>query len=233
MKKHGRVVRWDSDKGYGFIRSPQTDADVFFHVRDWRQPAPPSVGQQVEYEEIHVGGKGPRAMDVRTGADARVTSTRSETQPSRQLARQTAPSTPGRSPRPMRGPKPDRHPATKLPAYAAMLLWAVLLVTGWARNRLEWTVLAAALVLNLVTFFVYWQDKHAARQGNWRTRESTLHLFGLLGGWPGAWFAHQILRHKSRKEEFRRVYWLTVVVHLAALGVWVSGTLPKLLGLLA
>ena len=39
----------------------------------------------------------------------------------------------------------------------------------------------------------------------------------LCGGWPGAHVAHHKLRHKSVKVEFRRVYWLTVVVNLVML----------------
>src|SRR5688500_665762 len=75
--------------------------------------------------------------------------------------------------------------------YAAAILWAI-----WLR-KLPWWVLAALPVLNLATFFAYWQDKYAAEKGRWRIKEDTLHLFSLLGGWPAAYLAQQILRHKS------------------------------------
>ena len=42
----------------------------------------------------------------------------------------------------------------------------------------------------------------------------TLHGLSLIGGWPGALIAQQVLRHKSRKEEFRFVFWLTVVINV-------------------
>lgn len=60
-----------------------------------------------------------------------------------------------------------------------MLLWVALLMSGVVLGRLSWLFLSAALFLNLVTFYVYWQDKFAATQGAWRTREDTLHPFGL------------------------------------------------------
>ncbi|ART48465.1 DUF1294 domain-containing protein [Acidovorax carolinensis] len=47
-------------------------------------------------------------------------------------------------------------------------------------------------------------------------QRKTLHLLNLAGGWPGAWWARQTLRHPSRKTEFRAVYWLTVVLHCTA-----------------
>lgn len=72
------------------------------------------------------------------------------------------------------------------------------------------------LSLSLVTFLVYARDKAAARRQDRRTPEKTLHLLALLGGWPGAWCAQQWLRHKSSKPSFRRVFWLTLLINLAA-----------------
>jgi len=68
-------------------------------------------------------------------------------------------------------------------------------------------------------------DKGAAQSGRWRTPEKHLHLLSLAGGWPSAWCAQQWLRHKSSKQEFRTVYWATVVLHCAALAAWVGGWL--------
>ena len=64
MQKQGTITRWDAARAFGFIRSPDTDADVFFHMRDYRGTSAPREGLAVVYEEIHVGGKGPRAMAV-------------------------------------------------------------------------------------------------------------------------------------------------------------------------
>ena len=207
MSKQGTVVRWDDAKGFGFIRGTGAQ-DIFFHVRDFRAGpgATPRQGLKVTFEEIHVGGKGPRAMAV---------------QPLGTTA--AAPSRTQRPPRPR--PTAKRQPTSRsasgawfaLPlmlAYAVTLLWAV-----WMKLLPPW-VLAASLVLNLAVFFAYWKDKYAAGAGQWRTKEDTLHLFSLLGGWGGAWFAQQVLRHKSRKASFLQVYWFTAVAHCAAVGWW-------------
>lgn len=73
-------------------------------------------------------------------------------------------------------------------------------------------------VASAVTFLAYGMDKHAAKKGAWRIRERTLHLLALAGGWPGALLAQQLLRHKSAKAQFRRVFWVTVVLNVAACG---------------
>jgi uncharacterized membrane protein YsdA (DUF1294 family) len=100
-------------------------------------------------------------------------------------------------------------------AYGLALAWLV-----WNR-QVPWWVLPASFLLNLATFFAYWQDKYAAQKRRWRIKEDTLHLWSLAGGWGGAWFAQQVLRHKSVKASFRSMYWSTVVIHCAATaGIW-------------
>ncbi|MBV7454971.1 cold shock and DUF1294 domain-containing protein [Acidovorax sp. sif1233] len=232
MHKQGTVIRWDATRAFGFIRSPDTSADVFFHVRDYQGSAAPREGLAVVYEEIHVGGKGPRAMAVQPAAHPGATA---QPRPS-VTAPPTAAARPARRTPAQRAARPQvrRHrrtadasgpPTPAGPALVLMLGWAALLAWGFWAGRLPWWVLGAAMAVTLLTFLVYAIDKSAAQNGQWRTRESHLHLLGLAGGWPGAWFAQQWLRHKSRKLEFRAVYWATVVLHCAALGAWLGGWL--------
>lgn len=213
MKNQGTIVRWDAARGFGFIRSPSVSGDVFLHVRDCRGFTP-KQGLAVSFEEIHVGGKGARAMAVQAAGAAPQARLR---QPSG-----SAGATRRRAPNGTAAPSPS---SSATPALLLMLGWMALI--GWAVwvGRLPLLAVGAALLLNLLTFFVYWLDKHAAQQGRWRTPENTLHLFSLLGGWPGAWFAQQVLRHKSSKASFRAAYWATVVLHGLALAGWVFPSL--------
>ena len=64
MTAQGTVRSWNAEKGFGFILGAHS-SNVFFHVRDFRGAGAPAVGMAVVYEEIQVGGKGPRAMQVR------------------------------------------------------------------------------------------------------------------------------------------------------------------------
>ena len=36
MNKQGTIVRWDAERGFGFVRSPGAQAEGFFHIRDFR-----------------------------------------------------------------------------------------------------------------------------------------------------------------------------------------------------
>lgn len=74
------------------------------------------------------------------------------------------------------------------------------------------------LIASIVTFFAYSMDKSAAQNDEWRTQESTLHLFAIVGGWPGALVAQKLLRHKTKKQSFLIVFWATVIVNCGVLG---------------
>lgn len=102
------------------------------------------------------------------------------------------------------------------PLFAVCFL---LLVAGAVfAGRLPVVVLGLYLVASLVAFFAYAVDKSAAQRNQWRTQESTLHLFGLVGGWPGALAAQRLLRHKSAKASFQFTFWITIVLNCGALG---------------
>jgi len=99
-----------------------------------------------------------------------------------------------------------------------MVLASVFLVAvGVAAffNIVPFFILILYGVMSLITFVVYAFDKSAARNDRWRTKENTLHLLALVGGWPGAVLAQQKLRHKTIKKSFRLVFCATVVVNLA------------------
>ena len=86
-------------------------------------------------------------------------------------------------------------------------------------GRIPILIFALYMIISLITFIVYAVDKSAARKGAYRTRESTLHLLSLIGGWPGAIVAQQKLRHKSSKRSFRSVFWVTVFLNCGVF-VW-------------
>jgi len=103
------------------------------------------------------------------------------------------------------------------------LLFLAVVAGAVLAGRLPFPVLLLYLLASAITFLVYALDKSAARRDRWRTRESTLHLLGLVGGWPGALAAQRLLRHKSAKASFQVAFWGTVVANVAAVG-WLAAT---------
>ena len=73
--------------------------------------------------------------------------------------------------------------------------------------------------LSLVTFGIYGYDKAQAQSNGPRVPEAVLHLLGLLGGTPGAFIAMRMFHHKTSKQSFQTVFWLTVAVQLVVLAI--------------
>jgi uncharacterized membrane protein YsdA (DUF1294 family) len=104
--------------------------------------------------------------------------------------------------------------------HISLILAAIFLIFVAASayvGRLPLAVLWLYLGASTIAFFAYAIDKSAAKNDQWRTQESTLHLFALVGGWPGALAAQNVLRHKSRKQSFQLVFWVTVVLNTGVL----------------
>ncbi len=97
-------------------------------------------------------------------------------------------------------------------------LFLVFLAVSVLVNKLPFAVLALYLGTSVIAFFAYAKDKSAARNDRWRTPENTLHILGLIGGWPGALVAQQLLRHKSKKRSFQIVFWIIVIANCGFLG---------------
>jgi uncharacterized membrane protein YsdA (DUF1294 family)/cold shock CspA family protein len=69
-----------------------------------------------------------------------------------------------------------------------------------------------------LAFLMYALDKSAAKLNRWRTSEEALLLVGLVGGWPGALIAQQLLHHKTSKKSFLAAFWGTVVLNCIGAG---------------
>lgn len=103
---------------------------------------------------------------------------------------------------------------------AAVGAGALAAAVGLAAAAIVPAALAAAVLgLSALAYGMYWLDKSAAQRGGPRTPENSFHLVSLAGGWPGALIAQQQFRHKTIKQPFQTVFWITVVANLFAL-VW-------------
>jgi uncharacterized membrane protein YsdA (DUF1294 family) len=81
--------------------------------------------------------------------------------------------------------------------------------------------------INLITFLAFGLDKLLAETRSWRIAETTLLLWALVGGTPGAYAARTVFRHKTRKQPFsnrlRAITAVQVVALLVVLGWQLGG----------
>ena len=81
-------------------------------------------------------------------------------------------------------------------------------------------ILAGYGLVSAAAFAAYWIDKRRAGRGEWRIPERTLHGIELLGGWPGAWLAQRVFRHKWRQGRYMFVFWAIGGLHALAWAWW-------------
>lgn len=187
MRIEGAVKTWNDERGFGFIEPLHGGQEIFVHIKAFvSRPGRPEVGQRVTFEiEIAPDGK-KRAKYVEV--------VRSKLQNVRARNNNTA----------------QWGTATlfAIPAFFVLFAIAAFLwkVPSW--------VAGLYLGASVVCFIVYAVDKSAAAADRWRVSENTLLVLGLIGGWPGAIVAQQILRHKSNKATFRTQFWATVIANV-------------------
>lgn len=123
--------------------------------------------------------------------------------------------------------EPNSKPAPRsvLSVFALPLLLVLPVLAAYRGLGPTWSTYAGggATAISLLAFAVYAFDKRRAVKAAERTPESFLHLLELLGGWPGAFLAQRLLRHKSAKISYQFVFWLIVLGYQVVAADWLLG----------
>jgi len=88
-----------------------------------------------------------------------------------------------------------------------------LAIFAYATQQLP-TLLAYLVAVNITTFLLYGYDKFISKGERLRVPELNLQALALLGGSPAALLAQKFFRHKTIKESFQIVYWVTVAIQV-------------------
>jgi uncharacterized membrane protein YsdA (DUF1294 family)/cold shock CspA family protein len=178
VRYSGKIVRWNEDRGFGFIAAEDGGKDVFLHIsalKDRRRK--PEQNESVTYELGHDTQGRPKALEVAFVHNSPVSF--------------------------------GLNGAFLLLSGGFLLFVALAALAG----RLPFAVAGVYFAASIVAYVAFAKDKSAAEAGRWRISEAKLHLFSLIGGWPGALVAQRILRHKSSKTSFQVAYWVQVVLN--------------------
>jgi len=194
VRYQGKITDWKDDKGFGFVMPNGGGSRVFVHIKSFSNRQRRPVGNELVTYELTSDTRG-RPQGVNISFVGD-----------------------------RRYPHPTSAPGPGVGASIFAAVFLVFVVGMVAAGKIPFVVLIAYLIGSCVAYLAYLFDKAASLNGRRRTPESTLHLFSLLGGWPGAMLAQRTLRHKTQKQSFQVLYWATVVLNCAALGWLLSPT---------
>ena len=194
MRYQGKITNWKDDKRFGFITPNGGGQQVFVHVKSFSNRQRRPIGNEIVTYKVKTDTKGRSQAESVAFVGERVPST-----------------------------------TTTSSGYSNVsLIFAVaflgFVVTSVLSGKLPIHILGLYLNASTVAFVAYAFDKSAARNDQWRIQENTLHLFALIGGWPGSLAAQRMLRHKSKKESFQIIFWTTVIVNCSVLGWFFSSS---------
>jgi uncharacterized membrane protein YsdA (DUF1294 family)/cold shock CspA family protein len=193
VRLQGKITSWKDDLGYGVVTQNGADKNktAFVHIKAFSDRSRrPKLGDLITYEANLDEKRRFRADDVQFVKRASVKFSSSDAGGS----------------------------STSAIGRAFAYLFCAVLILVVLLGRLPLIVLGFYFVASVVAYVAYAMDKAAAESRRWRTPENTLHVLGVVGGWPGALLAQQQLRHKTSKISFQAMFWLTVFINCIALG---------------
>jgi cold shock CspA family protein len=86
MQQHGKLCRWNAERGFGFIKPDAGGSDVFVHITAFPRAAGiPVIGDSLTYE-IEIRDGKPQAIDIQT---ARVSYSQTQLKRKQKVTRQS------------------------------------------------------------------------------------------------------------------------------------------------
>ncbi|MDB5972765.1 MAG: DNA-binding protein [Hydrocarboniphaga sp.] len=184
MRYQGKLTNWNDAKGIGTITWNGGTDRVFVHISAFTTKRRRPVANDIVTYEVERDANG-RFKAVNVLF------------PERQQSQKAKPS----------------GIASWVCGVVTALFVGYLVISGMKGNTSE-AILGLYVIASFITVLAYISDKTAAKSGSWRTSESSLHLLALVGGWPGAYVAQRLFRHKTIKQPFQGVFMGTMVINI-------------------
>jgi uncharacterized membrane protein YsdA (DUF1294 family)/cold shock CspA family protein len=191
VRLKGKIIQWNEEKAFGFIKAIDGDEHFFMHKTALaNRKRVPKLGDSLTFS-LDKDNQGRYCATAATFIGEKL--------------------------------KKKKIGSNRKFSVVLTMLFLATISLACILEHLPTYLLYAYWGLSTFTFWVYANDKIKAQRGSWRTKESTLHFLALLGGWPGAVFAQQFLRHKSQKHAFRNVFWLSILLNVS-LFTWLNSS---------
>jgi uncharacterized membrane protein YsdA (DUF1294 family)/cold shock CspA family protein len=189
LRRIGTIIDWNDEKGFGFVLYDNKQKRAFVHIKAFNsQKIRPVNGDIISYELSRDSTGRDRATNVGIKRSENTISVKHLVNSKRDIEESGQ-------------------------GYFMKIIIAIFGAYLLFLTRSIPFIIPFYFIFGLITYSMYSGDKDAANNGEWRTSESTLLMFGLIGGWIGAIFAQRKLRHKNRKMDFQFKFLITVILN--------------------
>ncbi|MGN0612366.1 MAG: DUF1294 domain-containing protein [Porcipelethomonas sp.] len=81
------------------------------------------------------------------------------------------------------------------------------------------------IIINIISFAMFYADKQKAKKHLWRIPEATLLLTAFIGGSIGACAAMKLFRHKTKHPKFYILVPVFIILHVLVIVTGIIGIL--------
>ena len=212
IRKKGKIIKWNDDKGFGFILPADSQKNIFVHIKSFSDKSVrPTEGQDVTYTVQKNNDGRDSAIRVSRATD--------------NIIRNRASGNRNKNINPMykrintNNTQSDLKSAHSIPLlYTIIILSFVAFLLHFSiEGKLPIFIIAIYIIMGIMTYFIYSEDKDMAINNERRISEQRLLALSLFGGWLGALIAQQKFRHKTKKISFQMSFWTTVFFNIMLL----------------
>jgi len=212
-RKKGKIIKWNDDKGFGFILPNDSQKNIFVHIKSFTdRNVRPVENQNVTYTVQNNDNDKYSAINVSRSTDNPIRSRTNSSNVNNIISKRK---------RSNKNNIPfDQKSTHSIPIlYIIFILGFMIFLFHFSilEDKLPPFVIIVYIVMGIITYFVYSGDKLQAIDNERRTSEQSLLALSLFGGWIGALIAQQRFRHKTKKTSFQISFWTTVFLNILLL----------------
>jgi uncharacterized membrane protein YsdA (DUF1294 family)/cold shock CspA family protein len=213
IRKKGKIIKWNDDKGFGFILPADSQKNIFVHIKSFTdRNVRPVENQNVTYTVQNNGDGKNSAINVSRSTDNPIRSRTNSSNVKNII------------------PKHKRSNTNNIPldpkSTRNIPMLSIIFILGFIvflfhfsirEDKLPPFVIIVYIAMGILTYYIYSEDKSKAINSERRTSEQSLLTLSLFGGWMGALIAQYKFRHKVKKTSFQISFWTAVFFNILLL----------------
>ncbi len=212
IRKKGKIIKWNDEKGFGFILPNDSQKNIFVHIKSFSDKSiRPTEGELVTYT----------VQNNKDGRDSAIRVSRATDN----ILKNRVSDKSNKNINPKYKQINTNKTQSDFKSAPSILIFYTIIILSFVaflfhfsvEGKLPPYVMVIYLIMGITTYTTYSDDKNMAINNGRRISEKHLLTLSLFGGWIGALIAQQKFRHKTKKISFQMNFWTTVFFNITLL----------------